>query len=54
MLARNRKVNGVGVQRRGNGWQVKVNLSGPTRAKMPQEIDGVPVRVEHVGPISKR
>lgn len=54
MLARNRKVNGIGLSRRGAGWCIKVNLSGPTRANLPDEIDGVPVYVEQVGKISKR
>lgn len=54
MLSRNRKVNGIGLSRRGTGWCIKVNLSGPTRASLPNEIDGVPVYVEQVGRISKR
>lgn len=53
LLARNRFVNGVGIARFGSGWCVKVNLSGPTRAVLPEEIDGVPVKVEMVGKISK-
>jgi hypothetical protein len=54
LLARNRRVNGIGLTRRGNSWCIKVNLSGPTRSKLPAEIDGVPVQVEQVGKISKR
>jgi hypothetical protein len=53
-LSRNRHVNGIGVTRQGKGWGVKVNLSGPTRANLPREIDGVPVVVELVGKIAKR
>lgn len=54
MLSRNRRVNGVGLTRRGRGWCVKVNLSGATRANLPTEIDGVPIQVEQVGKVSKR
>ncbi len=54
LLSRNRQVNGIGIARRGGGWCVKVNLSGATRAKLPSEIDGVPVQVEQVGKVSKR
>jgi hypothetical protein len=54
LLSRNRRVNGIGVTRRGKGWGVKVNLSGATRANLPSEIDGVPVLVELVGKIAKR
>jgi hypothetical protein len=54
LLARNRKVNGIGLSRRGKGWCVKVNLSGPTKANLPKEVDGVPVQIEQVGRISKR
>ncbi|HVE76545.1 MAG TPA: hypothetical protein VND22_07245 [Actinomycetota bacterium] len=54
LLARNRRVNGIGIARLGTGWCVKVNLSGPTRAVLPEEIDGVPLRIEQVGEISKR
>lgn len=54
LLSRNRRVNGIGVARLGKGWCVKVNLSGPTRALLPEEIDGVPLRIELVGEITKR
>ncbi len=54
LLSRNTKVNGIGLTRFGKGWCVKVNLSGPTRAVLPEEIDGVPLRIEQVGEITRR
>ena len=45
---------GVGITRMDGGYAVKVNLTGPPRAKLPSEVDGVPLRVEVVGPIRKR
>ena len=55
-LARVPEVNGVGISRDGDGYCLKVNLAAqPKRAvRLPQEIDGVPVRVEVVGPIRAR
>ena len=48
-------VNGVGITRDGNGYAVKLNLSGRTNGDpLPKQIDGVPVKVETVGPIRKR
>jgi hypothetical protein len=50
------RVNGVGITRVGGGYGVKVNLSQhpPKGVRLPHEVDGVPVRVEYVGPITKR
>ena len=48
-------VNGVGITRDGDGYAVKLNLSGRTKANpLPKQIDGVPVRIETVGAIRKR
>jgi hypothetical protein len=38
----------------GGGFGVKVNVSVPTAAAIPAEVDGVPVVVEIVGEISAR
>ena len=47
-------VVGVGINRVGGGFGVKVNLSAPppADADLPDTIDGVPVRVEVVGTYS--
>jgi hypothetical protein len=48
-------VNGVGITRDGDGYAVKLNLSSRPKADpLPKQIDGVPVRIETVGPIRKR
>jgi hypothetical protein len=48
------QLNGIGVARSGRGWAVKVNLSEPVpRGRVPLEFEGVPVRVEVIGPITK-
>lgn len=51
-----REVNGVGITRVEAGFCLKVNLSVRPRAgvPVPEEIDGVPVRVEVVGRIRAR
>lgn len=48
-------VAGVGVTRIGDGYGVKVNLREAPHAAttLPDEIDGVPVRVDVVGRIRK-
>ena len=49
------EVNGVGITKVRKGYAVKLNLSEDVVGEpMPEEIDGVPVQVEVVGPISKR
>ena len=50
------QVNGVGITGVGEGYGVKVNLAEPPAegVHLPDEIDGVPVVVELVGPITKR
>ncbi len=50
------EVNGVGITRVDEGFCLKVNLSvRPAEGvEVPNEIDGIPVRVEVVGPIRAR
>lgn len=50
------EVVGVGITRVGAGYGIKVNLStSPDPAvELPNVIDGVPIRVEVVGPIRKQ
>jgi hypothetical protein len=45
-------VNGIGIARAGDGYELKVNLRIP--AEVPEEIDGVPVRSAVVGAITKQ
>ena len=49
-------VVGVGITRVADGYGVKVNLRGQPKpgVELPKQIDGVPVHVEIVGPITKR
>jgi hypothetical protein len=55
MVSGHPDVNGVGITKDGNGYAVKLNLSGRTNGDpLPKQIDGVPVKVETVGPIRKR
>jgi hypothetical protein len=56
LFGRTASVVGVGINRVGEGFGVKVNLSEPPPpdADLPDTIDGVPVRVEVVGTIHKR
>ena len=49
-------VVGIGIARVEGGYGLKVNLQQPLaeQGAVPQEIDGVPIRFEVVGPIRKR
>ena len=49
-------VAGIGITRSGQGYGLKVNVQCllPADVTVPKKIDGVPVRVEVVGPIKKR
>jgi hypothetical protein len=49
------QVNGIGITRVGGGFGVKVNLEHGKRQdfQVPDEIDGVRIRFEPVGPITK-
>ncbi len=50
-----REVNGIGITRVDEGFCLKLNLSAQVRGTaLPDEIDGIPVRVEVVGPIRAR
>jgi hypothetical protein len=47
-------VVGIGIARRNGGYCVKVNVSHAVAEAVPASIDGVPVRVEVVGVLTKR
>ncbi|MGH2662508.1 MAG: hypothetical protein ACRDH8_06805 [Actinomycetota bacterium] len=49
-------VTGIGIARIGRGYGVKLNVTEQlgNAVMLPQEVDGVPLRVETVGRISKR
>ena len=55
LFAKKASVVGIGINRVGGGFGVKVNLSepAPPGADLPETIDGVPVRVEVIGTIRK-
>jgi hypothetical protein len=50
----NPKVTGIGIARMVGGFGVKLNfVTQPSKKdRVPKEIDGVPIRVEVVGPIT--
>ena len=54
-LRQDQSVVGVGITRIGDGYGVKVNLAEPPTpdTKLPEMIDGVPIKVEIVGTIRK-
>jgi hypothetical protein len=54
MFGRRRDVVGVGITRCGASYAVKVNLSAEPATELPRSVDGVPIRVEVVGPLRKR
>jgi hypothetical protein len=55
LVGRHPDVTGIGIARIEGGFGVKLNLVRGTLAdRVPSEIDGVPVRVETVGRVSKR
>lgn len=47
---------GIGITKYGSGYGLKVNLRGPLEqsADLPEQIKGVPLQVEVVGPIRKQ
>jgi hypothetical protein len=49
-------VVGIGITRFGKGYGLKVNLerAPDTQVTLPEEINGVPVRIEVIGAIRKR
>ncbi len=50
------ELNGIGLTRAGDGFAVKINLSGPPGpgTVIPAIFEGVPVLVETVGPVTPR
>jgi hypothetical protein len=55
LIGKHPDVTGIGIARVGTGYGVKLNLvEGTLDATVPRKIDGVPVKVETVGRISKR
>lgn len=52
-LREDANVNGIGITRADGGFALKVNLVA-SGSDIPSEIDGVPIRVEVVGPIKTR
>jgi hypothetical protein len=50
------EVAGIGLTQVENGYGLKVNLRAPPRpgVTLPDTVDGVPVRIEVVGPINAR
>ena len=55
LIGKHPDVNGIGIARIGKGYGVKLNLvKGEVADQVPGEIDGVPIQIETVGPISKR
>ncbi|MGH2697906.1 MAG: hypothetical protein ACRDJL_01730 [Actinomycetota bacterium] len=54
LIADRPTVNGVGISPFEDGFCIKVNLERPSDEDLPQEFEGVPVRVEVVGRITKR
>jgi hypothetical protein len=56
IFAEKASVVGIGITRIGDGYVVKVNLGAPPAADagLPDIIDGVPIRIEVVGPIRRR
>ena len=47
-------VVGVGITRVGEGYGLKINLLEESKMTLPEEVAGVPIQVEVVGPIVKR
>jgi hypothetical protein len=56
LFASNPNVTGIGIARMNGGFGVKLNfVTQPSeKDRVPQEIDGVPIRVEVVGSIGAR
>lgn len=54
LIADRPSVNGVGIAPLEDGFCIKINLAEPSDEEFPQEFEGVPVRIEVVGKITKR
>ena len=50
------QLNGIGIGRVDDGYCVKINLNDdpPNAVRLPDKLDGVPIKVEVVGRIAKR
>lgn len=46
----------IGITRSGTGYGLKINLQQafPKNMEVPEEIEGVPIKIEVVGPVRKR
>ena len=54
LIAENQAVNAIGITQDEHGYCVKVNLAADSAEGIPEEVDGVPVRVEVIGTIQKQ
>jgi hypothetical protein len=55
LVAGEPSVRGIGISHEDGGYAVRLNiLSGPRPQKIPDEVDGVPIRVHVVGRIRKQ
>ena len=50
----NPDVKTIGVAPVGGGYELKVGLSKGAKPQVPDEVDGVPVRIARVGRVRKR
>ncbi len=48
------QLSGVGITRVGRGYGLKINLAEEPACALPDEVDGVPVRISVTGPIRAR
>lgn len=54
LIADRPAVNGVGIAPFEGGFCIKINLAQPPDEELPQEFEGVPVRIEIIGRVTKR
>jgi hypothetical protein len=54
LLGGHPQVNGIGIARSDSGYEIKINLSAPLKERLPTSLDGVPIKAEVVGRISRR
>jgi hypothetical protein len=56
LFAKSGALVGVGITRHGSGYALKINLSKSLKkpTDVPEQIEGVPVHVDVVGPIRKQ
>lgn len=53
LIADRPAINGIGVAPFEGGFCIKINLARPSDEDLPQEFEGIPVRAEVVGRITK-